>query len=62
MGRNPDDQEKRKSFELFRNSQKSVQIITFYELKAKLEFLSELLGPPTSPEPDFESDLEDLDI
>jgi hypothetical protein len=39
----------------------SVQIITFDELKAKLELLGELLGPPNSSEPDFEVDLEDED-
>jgi len=61
VGRNLVDEEKRKSFELFRNSQKFIQIITFDELKAKLELLSELLGPPSSPEPEFEVELEDED-
>ena len=58
VGRNLADEEKRKSFELFRNSQRSVLIITYDELKAKLELLGELLGPPSFPEPECDVDLE----
>ena len=57
-GRNLVDEEKKKSFELFRNSQKSVHVVTFDELLTKLELLRELLGPPSSLDPDIEVDLE----
>jgi hypothetical protein len=57
-GRNLADEERRKSFELFRNSHKSIYVVTFDELRAKLELLHELLGPPSSPDPDVEVDLE----
>lgn len=42
-GRNPGDEAKRKSFELFRNGLKDVIIITFDELLAKLQSLLEFL-------------------
>jgi hypothetical protein len=57
-GRNFVDEEKRKSFELFRNSQKSIYVVTFDELQAKLELLHELIGPPSFPDSDLEVDLE----
>ena len=57
-GRNLVDEEKRKSFELFRNSQKSVHIVTFDELLTKLVLLCEFLGPPSSPGLGVEVDLE----
>lgn len=42
-GRDPGDEAKRKSFELFRNSLKDVNVITFDELLAKLQSLLEFL-------------------
>ena len=57
-GRDLVDEDKRKSLELFRNNQKSVDIVTFDELLTKLELLCELLGPPSSTDPDVGGDLE----
>lgn len=46
-GRTPTDKARLKSLELFRNSLKSVTIVTFDELVAKLEHLLEVLRAPT---------------
>ncbi|TNC75138.1 DUF4263 domain-containing protein [Janthinobacterium lividum] len=50
-GRLPTDARKLRSFEIFRNSCKDVDIVTFDELLAKLEFLKKHLAP--KPEPDL---------
>ena len=43
IGRIPDSKDQRKSFEIFRNNSKDVEIITFDELLKKLEDLHEFL-------------------
>lgn len=50
-GRMPTDPIKVRSFEVFRNACKDVDIVTFDELLAKLEFLEKQLTP--KPEPDL---------
>lgn len=50
-GRMPTDPSKLRSFEVFRNACKDVDIVTFDELLAKLEFLEKQLTP--KPEPDL---------
>ena len=50
-GRIPSDSIKLRSFEVFRNACKDVDIVTFDELLAKLEFLEKELTP--LPEPDL---------
>lgn len=45
IGKIPREKDKQKSFELFRNSLKSVSIVTFDELLLKLESLVDLLRP-----------------
>lgn len=50
-GRMPTDLSKLRSFEVFRNACKDVDIVTFDELLAKLEFLEKQLSP--KPEPDL---------
>lgn len=50
-GRMPSDSKKLRSFEVFRNACKDVEIITFDELLAKLELLEKHLTP--KPEPDL---------
>ena len=50
-GRMPIDPIKLRSFEVFRNACKDVDIVTFDELLAKLEFLEKQLTP--KPEPDL---------
>ncbi|SFT81693.1 Shedu immune nuclease family protein [Paraburkholderia aspalathi] len=50
-GRLPTDPSKLRSFEVFRNACKDVDIVTFDELLAKLEFLYKQLTP--KPEPDL---------
>lgn len=50
-GRIPTDPAKLRSFEVFRNACKDVDIVTFDELLAKLEFLEKQLAP--KPEPDL---------
>jgi hypothetical protein len=50
-GRMPTDPIKLRSFEVFRNACKDVDIVTFDELLAKLEFLEQQLTP--MPEPDL---------
>lgn len=50
-GRTPTDPAKLRSFEVFRNACKDVDIVTFDELLAKLEFLEKQLAP--KPEPDL---------
>jgi regulator of replication initiation timing len=50
-GRIPTDPAKLRSFEVFRNACKDVDIVTFDELLAKLEFLEKQLTP--KPEPDL---------
>lgn len=50
-GRLPTDPNKLRSFEIFRNSCKDVDVVTFDELLAKLEFLEKHLSP--KPEPDL---------
>lgn len=50
-GRLPTDSSKLRSFEVFRNACKDVDIVTFDELLAKLEFLEMQLTP--KPEPDL---------
>lgn len=54
------DRDRLKSFELFRNSLKSVVIVTFDELLLKLEYLVEFLKAP-SPSDDVVQD-DDIDI
>ncbi|MDF5828778.1 DUF4263 domain-containing protein [Pseudomonas aeruginosa] len=51
----PKDELQRRSFEVFRNSSKDVEIITFDELLAKLRLLSEHLASPETDnsEPPF---------
>ncbi len=48
-GRNPIDRDQKKSLELFRHSLKSVMVITFDEMLAKLENLIELLRGADAP-------------
>ncbi len=50
-GRLPTDPNKLRSFEVFRNACKDVDIITFDELLAKLEFLEKQLTPKPEPDP-----------
>lgn len=50
-GRMPTDSSRLRSFEVFRNACKDVDIVTFDELLAKLEFLEKQLTP--KPEPDL---------
>jgi hypothetical protein len=50
-GRLPTDPNKLRSFEVFRNACKDVDIITFDELLAKLEFLEKQLTPEPDPIP-----------
>ncbi|UUZ73239.1 DUF4263 domain-containing protein [Polaromonas sp. P1(28)-8] len=50
-GRMPTDSRKLRSFEVFRNACKDVDIVTFDELLAKLEFLDKQLTP--KPEADL---------
>jgi DNA-binding PadR family transcriptional regulator len=50
-GRMPSDSKKLRSFEVFRNACKDVEIITFDELLMKLEILAKQLVP--KPEPDL---------
>lgn len=50
-GRTPTDPRKLRSFEVFRNSCKDVDIITFDELQAKLEFLEKELTPKPELDP-----------
>jgi len=50
-GRMPTDPSKLRSFEVFRNACKDVDIVTFDELLAKLEFLEKQLTP--APDPDL---------
>lgn len=50
-GRMPTDPSKLRSFEVFRNACKDVDIVTFDELLAKLEYLEKQLTP--KPEPDL---------
>lgn len=49
-GRMPTDPSKLRSFEVFRNACKDVDIVTFDELLAKLEFLEKHLTPKPEPE------------
>jgi hypothetical protein len=49
-GRIPTDPAKLRSFEVFRNACKDVDIVTFDELLAKLEFLEKQLAPKTEPD------------
>ena len=49
IGTMPTDEERKKSFELFRGNSKNVEIITFDELFEKLWRLRELLTPPQPP-------------
>ncbi|MFB1071369.1 Shedu anti-phage system protein SduA domain-containing protein [Vibrio diabolicus] len=44
IGTIPDDEDKKKSFEIYRRNSKNVQIITFDELLLKLKQLHEFLG------------------
>jgi hypothetical protein len=50
-GRLPTDPTRLRSFEVFRNACKNVDIVTFDELLAKLEFLEEQLTPKPEPVP-----------
>jgi hypothetical protein len=50
-GRLPTDPSRLRSFEMFRNACKNVDIVTFDELLAKLEFLGEQLTPKPEPIP-----------
>ncbi|KVE52629.1 hypothetical protein WI94_20595 [Burkholderia vietnamiensis] len=50
-GRLPTDPSRLRSFEVFRNACKNVDIVTFDELLAKLEFLEEQLTPKPEPVP-----------
>lgn len=50
-GRIPTDPRKLRSFEVFRNACKDVEVVTYDELLAKLEFLEKELSP--KPEPDL---------
>lgn len=49
-GRLPTDPSKLRSFEVFRNACKDVDIVTFDELLAKLEFLEKQLTPKQEPD------------
>lgn len=49
-GRMPTDPSKLRSFEVFRNACKDVDIVTFDELLAKLEFLEKQLTPKSEPD------------
>ncbi len=49
-GRMPADPRKLRSFEVFRNACKDVDIVTFDELLAKLEFLERQLTPKSEPD------------
>ncbi len=59
-GLNPTDEDKQKSFELYRNNLSGVVVITFDELLAKLEALHEFLVEHPRPEP-IEEDLSEED-
>ena len=58
IGRIPGDEKKLRSFELFRNNSKDVEIITFDELGAKLRSLLDFLSGGTGGE-SVDSDSED---
>jgi hypothetical protein len=49
-GRMPTDPSRLRSFEIFRNACKDVDVITFDELLAKLEFLKQELTPKAEPD------------
>ena len=49
IGTMPTDDERKKSFELFRGNSKNVEIVTFDELLEKLQMLRDLLTPPQLP-------------
>ena len=49
IGTMPTDDERKKSFELFRGNSKNVEIVTFDELLEKLRGLRDLLTPPQPP-------------
>ena len=49
IGTMPTDEERKKSFELFRGNSKNVEIVTFDELLEKLWGLRDLLTPPQPP-------------
>lgn len=49
-GRMPTDLKKLRSFEVFRNACKDVDIVTFDELLAKLEFVEKQLSPEREPD------------
>ncbi|QTQ86120.1 DUF4263 domain-containing protein (plasmid) [Agrobacterium tumefaciens] len=59
-GLNPTDEDKQKSFELYRNNLSGVVVITFDELLAKLKALHEFLVEHPRPEP-IEEDLSEED-
>jgi hypothetical protein len=48
-GRDPDDADKRRSLDLFRNATKDVAVITFDELLEKLRAIHRLMQPATPP-------------
>jgi hypothetical protein len=60
IGKTPEDDDQKKSFELFRRNSKDVEIVTFDELLEKLKQLSAFLraadGPTTSPNAKAEAD------
>lgn len=51
-GSTPTEQVKRRSFEVFRNSCKDVEVVTFDELLNKLKLLHKYLTPPEKPADD----------
>lgn len=52
-GMTPVEEAQRRSFEVFRNACKNVEVVTFDELLSKLKLLLELLTPPEKEIPDI---------
>lgn len=59
IGRTPDDEDKQRAFEQYRNSLKDVLVVTFDELQERLVSIYRALTPPTPAEPEPTND-EDL--
>ena len=60
IGTIPDDEERKKSFELFRGNSKNVEIVTFDELLEKLKRLRDLLKSPNPELGHVPQSIEDL--
>ena len=60
IGTIPDDEERKKSFELFRGNSKNVEIVTFDELLEKLKRLRDLLKSPNPELGRVPQSMEDL--